>query len=93
MDGIRLMADYECFPLWRDGRNIDPAELAISGELATALTLWAADFDATLNEEYPPDSGFADEQAEQEFRDRGRELARRLADELGGNMTVDYIEP
>ena len=87
------MADYQSFPLWGEATNIDPTALPISAELAAALQQWAADFDATLDHDYPPDSGFPDEQAEQEFRDRGQALADRLAAELGGDYTIMYIEP
>ena len=42
---IKLMADYQCFPLWDasqegGGRNIDPDELPISLSLKARLNLW-----------------------------------------------------
>jgi hypothetical protein len=87
------MADYQCFPLWGEGANIGPATLPISPGLVASLQQWATDFDATLNQDYPPDSGFADEGAERQFRTRGQALAEQLATELGDQYAITYVEP
>ena len=46
---LRLMADYECYPLWESQEegmhNVDPFELAIPEQLAEALTEWAGQSD------------------------------------------------
>ena len=89
-----MLADYECFPVWRPGpssvENVDPATLPLSGELAAALMAWAEEFDATLNQEYPADSGFPLERDRDAFLRRGRALAGRLARELGPGYRVTY---
>ena len=92
---VRVMADYQSFPLWRPGSddyNVDPDSLPISAELVTELNGWADDFDATLNADDPAASGFADAAAEGEFAERGMRLARRLGEELGEGYSVEYFD-
>ena len=93
---IKVMADYECFPLWRincaNPNNIDPATLPISPALTEDLLDWAARYDATLNRVDPAASGFTDAAAEHAFSARGEHLARRLAEELGPAYTVEYFD-
>ncbi|WP_213010004.1 hypothetical protein [Paractinoplanes toevensis] len=88
------MTDYDCFPLWLRGgagpTNIDPATLPISAALAEELLAWADEYDDTLDRDDPLASGFADRDAELAFYAHGRELAHRLAGELG--ETVDYFD-
>ena len=88
---IELMADYRCWPLWHDGGdevgNIDPQSLPLSEELIADLNDWAATLDDGLNWADPgntksPD-GFFDE-----FNHRGRDLAKRLRDELGPTYEI-----
>lgn len=54
---IKLMADYQCFPLWEASPgavgNIDPKDLPISLSLQRELMVWAEKFDATLNMQDP----------------------------------------
>jgi hypothetical protein len=95
MRGFKLMPEYECAPVWEDvpdgTRNVDPAQLPISPELARELNGWADEFEATFNAEYPPDSGFPSPEAEADFDRRGRDLCRRLAAELGDTGRVSYF--
>lgn len=62
MKAIKLMPDYNTFPLWHyEGEEvgaIDPIQLPLTGHLPERLTRWAKWYDTTLNQEYPPDSGF-----------------------------------
>ncbi|MET3213173.1 UNVERIFIED_ORG: hypothetical protein ABIC48_000916 [Burkholderia territorii] len=92
MRTIKLMADYQCFPLWEASPgavgNIDPKDLPISLLLQQRLIAWAAIFDATLNMNDPASSGFASEQAISDFRKEGEALARQLQDELGAAYVV-----
>lgn len=92
MRTIKLMADYQCFPLWEaspgEVGNIDPEGLPISQNLKDQLSAWARAFDATLNMDYPPDSGFESEEAEAEFKREGYRLAEQLRGELGPRFTV-----
>jgi hypothetical protein len=89
---IKLMADYECWPLWEASPgvvdNIDPSSLPISDSLRYELRNWAREFDATLNWADPASSGFPNETAEREFRIAGVEIARRLQQELGAGFEV-----
>lgn len=92
MRTIRLMADYQCFPLWEasPGKvgNINPGSLPISHDLQTGLAMWAKTYDLTLNMDDPASSGFESDDAEASFKKIGNELAVRLRDELGPGFTV-----
>jgi hypothetical protein len=89
---IKLMADYQCYPLWEASPgvvgNVDPGELPISSLLKERLMAWAATFDATLDMDDPANSGFESEKAADEFRDEGMVLAQQLQDELGAAYLV-----
>ena len=86
MNSIKVMTDYQCFPIWHYGSDnvgeIDPASLPISKELSTSLLEWASTYDATLNLEDPIQSGFSSNLAESQFIDKGLELAQKLKIEL-----------
>jgi hypothetical protein len=92
MRSIKLMADYQCFPLWDVSPgavgNIDPEDLPISLSLQQMLMGWAAKFDATLNMNDLASSGFGSERAASEFRKEGEALAQLLAEELGAAYVV-----
>lgn len=89
---IKLMADYQCFPLWEasPGRvgNIDPKDLHISHELKAQLQAWAQFYDETLNMDDPTCSGFKSDADEIEFKRIGNELGERLRTELGVDFNV-----
>lgn len=91
MKTIKLMADYGCFPLWKasgEVGNINPNDLPLSQELRQLLVDWSRAFDQTLNEDYPPDSGFKSEVDEIEFKQQATRLAERLREELGSEFEV-----
>jgi hypothetical protein len=92
MKSIKLMADYQCHPLWNmspgEYGDINPDDLPISQGLKDQLHAWARVFDTTLNMDYPPDSGFESEEAETEFRRAGYRMAEQLRAELGPEFTV-----
>src|SRR5665647_1515482 len=94
MNKIKLMADYETSPVWDEGPggpgDIDLETLPISIDLRADLLAWSDRFDATLDQDYPPDSGFATPEEEQQFVADGAALAARLVDELGTDWQVDY---
>jgi hypothetical protein len=94
MKKIKLMADYECHPLWgttpEDFGDISPKELPISLELQNSLNEWAKRFDAILNMEDPASSGFNSEAEEKLFIDDGYKLAQRLRNELGSEYEIIY---
>ena len=89
---IKLMADYQCFPLWEyeeDGaRDVDPESLPISPALKKDLIDWAERLDSSLDWSdpggtvWPP--GFWTG-----FNERGAELAKRLQEELGPDVQVE----
>ena len=89
---VKLMADYECFPLWEASPgqvgNINPDELPISAGLRSKLAQWAAEYDATLNRDDPAQSGFPTDEAKAEFKRTGTELGEQLKSELGSNFSV-----
>ena len=89
---MKLMSDYHCFPLWDldQPRNIDPRLLDITDVLAEDLLRWASECDSTLNEDYPPESGFASDDARERWYVAGRQLAERLASELGSAAHIEY---
>ena len=79
------MADWQCWPLWESGApeyNVDPASLPISERLRNDLTAWADMFEATLNVDYPPLSGFPDLAAATQWLVNGADLTSRLREEL-----------
>jgi hypothetical protein len=92
---LRLMPDYECYPLWESRAagavNVDPADLPISDRLRQELRAWAQQYDATLNRHDPASSGFADREAEQAFEQEGLRLWQALRDELGPAADVSYF--
>lgn len=92
MKNIKLMADYQCHPLWNmspdEYGDIDPCELPISKELRLRLVKWAAIYDETLDADYPPNSGFKSEDLEREFKREGEQLAECLRSELGPDFSI-----
>ena len=67
MRRLRLHPEYGAGPLWEDDWDGESAlaptseSLGLSAELCEALNTWQAIYDATLNQEYPPDSAFPSE--------------------------------
>lgn len=89
---LKLMPDYQCYPLWGVGGdnlgNIDPNSLPISEDLKLKLAKWANQYDATLNLDDPLKSGFSSEKEELSFRECGEKLLNRLQIELGSQYVV-----
>lgn len=99
---LKLMPDYECSPLWWDGEpdgdsfrvgDIDPADLNLPPDLRRDLFAWADRFDATLDQDYPPDSKFASEQELESFIEDGRVLTERVRAALGPDCEIRYVPP
>ena len=92
---IRLMADYECHPLWLSGPQAgdiapDDPRLGLSSKLAERLSDWADEYDGILCVDDPVSSGFSSPETELAFYRVGEELAVLLAQELGRTWTVTY---
>ncbi|MGC6389064.1 hypothetical protein ACMV8I_15600 [Ewingella sp. S1.OA.A_B6] len=94
MKEIKLMADYQCHPLWgttlEDFGDLSPEELPISLELKNSLGEWAKRYDALLNMDDPASSGFKSEEEAKLFIDDGYKLAERLQIELGSAYKITY---
>lgn len=92
MRNIKVMADYQCHPLWElspgECGDIDPNTLPISEELKQKLTDWAALFDETLDISDPANSGFKSGEVESDFKAQGIKLAEQLQKELGPGFLV-----
>lgn len=92
MRKIKLMADYQCHPLWDMSPgvygDIDPNALPISNELRRRLADWARAFDETLDMLDPASSGFKCVEAEAAFKRQGIQLAEQLQNELGPEFLV-----
>lgn len=90
---LKLMPDYQCFPLWKTSGeigNVNPDELPLTNDLKVALRAWANAYDNTLNQEYPPDSGFASPLEEEAFEAEGKRLWKELQAQLGPEYQVAY---
>jgi hypothetical protein len=89
---IKLMPDYECWPLWEASPgqigNIDPSSLAISEELKAELARWAESFDNVLVWDDPATSGFSSMDQLVKFRADGFGLAMSLQRQLGHKFMV-----
>lgn len=88
---IKVMADYDCPPLWWDKGSpevgpLDPRTLGLPANLVAALEAWAAAYDATLDRDDPAASGFPSAAAEQAFHEQGRRLAEQVGAVTGGQV-------
>lgn len=94
MKKIKLMADYQCYPLWLNSDdafgNIDPNSLPISNVLKNELNSWSDKYDETLNLDDPLTSGFATLDDERVFRKMGQSLKEKLQMKLGDDYEVIY---
>lgn len=90
---IKLMPDYQCWPLWNieEPDNINPAELPLSAKTIEGLLKWAQTFDETLNWDDPASSGFESEEADTAFEREGIRLWHQLRKELAPNYEVYYF--
>lgn len=90
---IKLMADYECYPLWNmDGEvgDIDPMTLPLSPETRADLQAWAAMYDNILDWDDPAKSGFKCSEDADLFESKGLELWQKLQGELADEYEVVY---
>ncbi len=91
---VKVMADYNCFPLWDlgpDYRNIDPFDFGLSDDLARDLADWSAAYDTSLNQADPIASLWSDAQFQDHEAD-GRRLAVRLKVERP-ELAVYILQP
>lgn len=92
MRALKLMADYDSYPLWEaspgEVGNVDPGDLPLSESLRADLLAWADVYDATLNRDDPRRSGFTDDQRRERFIAERERLAQHLRAELGPDYTI-----
>ena len=93
---LKVMADYQCSPLWIrdvDGlRNTHPNELLLSTDLVNKLMAWATEYDMTLKWDDPASSGFRTQSIHESFVQRGRWLAEEIANQINGDLKVIYFD-
>lgn len=91
---LKLMADYECSPLWEQTEagtdNVDPEDLPISQGLRDGLNAWAQRYDDQLDRGDPRLSGFPNLEAEAAFNADGQALLDGLKAELGQEYTLTF---
>lgn len=91
---IKLMWDYDCWPLWQhDGRifvNVDPAGFSLSPSTLARLEAWSAIPDAKLAEVQNPQDMQWSAVEKQAFEAEGRALWSILRRELGPEYHVVY---
>ena len=94
MEFIRLMTDYQCFPLWKIGdktvENISPDELPISKNLKEKLFAWQKKYDETLNMDDPTASGFKTSAEKESFEEDGLIIWKLLLEEIGNFYNIKY---
>lgn len=95
MKYIKLMPDYECFPLWHNGKdvsgNIDPVTLPLSSELKEKLDNWSNYYDSLLNWADPSSSDFKCENDKYRFILDGKRIKQLIKAELGDNYDIVYF--
>lgn len=97
MPNLKVSPEIQCHPTWLEKggafENVDPEDLPISSQLATALNEWRDRWDATYDMADPMGSGFSSDVEEERFRSDGEALAERLTSELGTGWTVSLRMP
>ncbi|CBN54685.1 MULTISPECIES: hypothetical protein [Kamptonema] len=90
---IKLMADFDCYPLWDrdDGGDIEPWELPLSEETIERLLNWQKIYDGIIDWDDPASAGFASEQEEIAFEREGISLWQQLQKELGDEYEIVYF--
>lgn len=98
---IKLQVEWGTGPLWVSRGaddfpdSYDTEEIGdivpLSDGLRREIAAWGDRFQVTLNQDYPPDSGFAAPAEEATFIAEGRELARRMKAELPADVVVEYV--
>jgi GTPase Era involved in 16S rRNA processing len=97
---VTLMTDWGTGPLWVGfGDGPDSTYLVdeitevvpISAELLAAIDAWDEQYQSTYNKAQPQDSGILDPAEQAAFNAVGRQLARRLRDELPAEIAVSYV--
>ena len=95
--GVRrfvMRPEYGGGPLWDDEWDgvadlcPDVESFGLSPHLTSELLLWQAEYVATLDHSYPPDSDFPSEAVRAQWDQRGHDLFDRLTQEVGDRMSI-----
>lgn len=70
---------------------VELSELCISPSLRAQLKEWNEDFQRTLSDDYPPDSGFKSDADRHRHNSRGERLAALLQLEVGQDIKIEFI--
>jgi hypothetical protein len=91
---IKLMPDYQCYPLWLTGNdgpaNIDPVTLPLIPETILRLERWADIFDSWMDLDNPTSTSEPRNDEVSAFEDEGIELWKQLRRELEPAYEVFY---
>ncbi len=81
---IRLSPEYGTWPTWDDetGAPLDYSTLVVPASLKERIDAWDAKYQATLNQNYPPDSAFPTKAVLEEYLREGEEIRNQLQLEL-----------
>lgn len=87
---IKLMAEYNYFPLWdlETGDNLDEEDLSLSVEMIEKLNNWADIYNNIIDWDNPSKSGFKSEEEKHNFDNQAIILAIELQKELGKDYQV-----
>ncbi|GAO72638.1 hypothetical protein [Comamonas sp. E6] len=95
MINLRLVNEYLSPPLFcpdlEKMGHIDIDDLPISRGLKDELFLWDKEYQATFNDDYPPDSGFSSIEDEVRHKNVGVMLAKKMQKELEGRYLIEYL--
>lgn len=93
---LRISLEYGAEMFWEydsNGNFVDnnsPSNYDLSLDLQNELFELNVLYQRTLNQDYPPDSGFEDESEEQEFESRMKEALTQLRLELGDRYNLEF---
>ena len=92
---LKLMPDYGCSPLWvYDGddlvSNPEPAAFPWTSDLVERVNAWRKEFDQSLNQDDPANSGFVSLEHRRAFAVTGEQLGREIQSQLGEGWHVRY---
>jgi len=93
MQRIKLMADFDCYPLWDmdDGGDIDPTDLPLSEGTIERLFNWQNIYDGIIDWDDPASAGFASEKEKMVFEREGISLWKKIQKELGDEYEIVYF--
>lgn len=94
MKKLRMMLEYQAYPLWivhEDGlENIEAHSVDILSALADSIEAWGDHFEATYLADDPGSSDFSSTEEEKAFLDEGIRLFEALKSECSGKYAVEY---